>query len=159
MQRIALRIIISDLSRQEISCIPFCNRIANRGHQSQANESVSGIEKSPEKSQSEGVKAYETIPGPKGPLGLGNIFRYMPLVGKYSWEQLHHASHDKYERYGPIVKETMVPGEDIVWLYDPKDIAILLTSKSFPLRRSHLALAHYRSQRPKVYRSGGLLAT
>lgn len=105
------------------------------------------------------TKPYESIPGPRGPFGIGNIFKYLPFVGKYSWLELHKASYDKYKEYGPIVKETMVPGQDIIWLYDPKDIALLLNSKTYPLRRSHLALAHYRSKRPNVYRSAGLLAT
>ena len=105
------------------------------------------------------TKPYQAIPGPRGPLGLGNIFKYLPLVGQYSWQALHKAGIDKYVKYGSIVKETTVPGEDIVWLYDPKDIALLLNEKDYPLRRSHLALAKYRSDRPHVYRSAGLLPT
>lgn len=105
------------------------------------------------------TKPYRDIPGPKGPFGLGNIFKYLPIVGQYSWQALHKAGIDKYLKYGPIVKETMVPGEDIVWLYDPKDIATLLNEKDYPLRRSHLALAKYRSDRPHIYRSAGLLPT
>uniref|UniRef100_A0A1A9W4R6 Cytochrome P450 302a1, mitochondrial n=1 Tax=Glossina brevipalpis TaxID=37001 RepID=A0A1A9W4R6_9MUSC len=105
------------------------------------------------------AKPYNDIPGPKGPLGLGNIFNYLPIVGRYSWLKLHKASRDKYDKYGVIVKETMIPGEDIVWLYDPRDIAILLNEKDYPLRRSHLALAKYRKDRPHIYRSTGLLPT
>ncbi|XP_023301139.2 cytochrome P450 302a1, mitochondrial [Lucilia cuprina] len=105
------------------------------------------------------AKPYQDIPGPRGPLGLGNIYKYLPLVGQYSWQALHKAGADKYEKYGPIVKETMVPGEDIVWLYDPKDVATLLNEKDCPLRRSHLALEKYRKDRPHVYRTAGLLPT
>lgn len=112
-----------------------------------------------EKYKSRAIKPYKSIPGPRGPFGLGNIFKYLPLIGKYSWLKLHHSSYDKYNCYGSIVKETMVPGEDIIWLYDPKDIATLLNTKTYPLRRSHLALAHYRSKRPNIYKSAGLLAT
>ena len=105
------------------------------------------------------IKPYQDIPGPQGPLGLGNIFKYLPWVGQYSWQTLHKASLDKYIKYGSIVKETMVPGEDIVWLYDPKDISILLNEKDYPYRGSHLALAKYRFDRRHIYRSAGLLAT
>uniref|UniRef100_A0A1B0B7U0 Cytochrome P450 302a1, mitochondrial n=1 Tax=Glossina palpalis gambiensis TaxID=67801 RepID=A0A1B0B7U0_9MUSC len=105
------------------------------------------------------AKPYNDIPGPKGPLGLGNIFNYLPIVGSYSWLELHKASRDKYDKYGVIVKETMIPSEDIVWLYDPRDIATLLNEKDYPLRRSHLALAKYRKDRPHIYRSAGLLPT
>lgn len=105
------------------------------------------------------AKPYEDIPGPRGPLGLGNLYKYLPVIGDYSWLELHKAGRDKYEKYGTIVKETMVPGEDILWLYDPKDISILLNEKDYPLRRSHLALEKYRKDRPHVYRTAGLLPT
>uniref|UniRef100_A0A1I8Q2P9 Cytochrome P450 302a1, mitochondrial n=1 Tax=Stomoxys calcitrans TaxID=35570 RepID=A0A1I8Q2P9_STOCA len=98
-------------------------------------------------------------PGPSGFLGLGNLYNYMPIIGKYSWLELHKAGYDKYRKYGGIVKETMVLGQDIVWLYEPQDIATLLNGRDYPLRRSHLALAKYRLDRPHVYRSAGLLPT
>lgn len=68
----------------------------------------------------------------------------------------------KYEEYGPIVCERMLPGVSIVWLYDPDDIAQLFNSDqqgNFPCRKSHLALAKYRNDRPNVYRTAGLLPT
>ncbi|XP_002009150.3 cytochrome P450 302a1, mitochondrial [Drosophila mojavensis] len=105
------------------------------------------------------VKPFEAMPGPRGPFGLGNLYNYMPGIGAYSWLQLHKAGQDKYEKYGSIVRETMVPGQDIVWLYDPKDIATLLNERDFPQRRSHLALAQYRKQRPHLYKTTGLLPT
>ncbi|XP_073840826.1 cytochrome P450 302a1, mitochondrial [Musca autumnalis] len=104
-------------------------------------------------------KLYENIPGPRGIFGLGNLYKYLPIVGSYTWLELHKAGYDKYQEYGPIVRETMVPGQDIVWLYDPQDIANLLNCKDYPLRRSHLALAKYRTDRPHIYRSAGLLPT
>lgn len=82
--------------------------------------------------------------------------------GKYSFDALHECGRDKYEKYGPIVRETMIPGQDIVWLYDPNDIAAVLNDKTpgiYPSRRSHTALAKYRRDRPNVYRTAGLLAT
>lgn len=55
----------------------------------------------------------------------------------------------------------MLPGVDIVWLFDPKDIALILNDApgNFPRRRSHLALEKYRTDRPHIYRTGGLLPT
>lgn len=105
------------------------------------------------------AKSYDDIPGPRGPLGLGNLYKYLPIIGDYSWLELHKAGYDKYQRYGTIVKERIVPGEDIVWIYDPKDIATLLNEKDYPMRRSHLALEKYRNDRPHIYRSAGLLPT
>uniref|UniRef100_W8CDG2 Cytochrome P450 302a1, mitochondrial n=1 Tax=Ceratitis capitata TaxID=7213 RepID=W8CDG2_CERCA len=105
------------------------------------------------------AKPFKDIPGPRGPFGLGILYQYLPLIGRYSWLELHKAGRDKYEQYGPIVRETMIPGEDIVWLYDPNDIATLLNERDFPQRRSHLALEKYRKDRPHIYRSAGLLPT
>ncbi|XP_055535254.1 cytochrome P450 302a1, mitochondrial [Wyeomyia smithii] len=107
-------------------------------------------------------KSFDAIPGPRGPLGFGNLFQYIPGIGKYSFDALHQSGQDKYEKYGSIVRETMVPGQDIVWLYDPDDIATVLNDKTpgiYPARRSHLALAKYRRDRPNVYRTAGLLAS
>lgn len=67
----------------------------------------------------------------------------------------------KYEKYGTIVCERMVPGVSVVWLFEPNDIAQLFNESpgNFPRRRSHLALEKYRKDRPEIYRSGGLLPT
>ncbi|XP_055378532.1 cytochrome P450 302a1, mitochondrial [Condylostylus longicornis] len=105
------------------------------------------------------AKSFEDIPGPSGPLGLGNIFNYLPGIGKYSWLKIHEASLDKYIKYGSIVKEKMVPGNFVIWLYDPNDIAVVLNEKDYPQRRSHLALEKFRKDRPHVYKSAGLLPT
>lgn len=66
----------------------------------------------------------------------------------------------KYKKFGPIVREEIVPGVNIVWLFDPKDIEVMFRCEGkYPLRRSHLALQKYRLDRPNVYNSGGLLPT
>lgn len=104
-------------------------------------------------------KSFQQIPGPRGPFGLGNLYKYLPIIGTYSWLELHKSGLHKYLKYGDIVRETMVPGQHIVWLYDPKDIAKLLNEREHPQRRSHLALEKYRRDRPHIYRSAGLLPT
>lgn len=84
------------------------------------------------------------------------------MAGPYSWERLHRAGHDKYAAYGPIVRETIVPGVHLVWLFDAGDIARVLNESGpgvYPQRTSHLALQKYRCDRPHVYRTGGLLPT
>ena len=55
----------------------------------------------------------------------------------------------------------MVPGVNIVWLFNPLDIAQAFVESpgSFPCRRSHMALEKYRLDRPHVYRTAGLLPT
>lgn len=83
------------------------------------------------------------------------------ISGKYSFDELHRSGLMKYEEFGSIVCERMVPGVSIVWLYEPDDIAQVFVENSgdYPRRRSHLALQKYRKDRPEVYRSGGLLPT
>lgn len=74
---------------------------------------------------------------------------------------MHKSGLDRYEKYGSIVCERMVPGVSIVWIYDPNDIAQIYNDgpNNFPCRRSHLALEKYRKDRPDVYRTAGLLPT
>uniref|UniRef100_A0A6E8VP05 Cytochrome P450 n=1 Tax=Anopheles coluzzii TaxID=1518534 RepID=A0A6E8VP05_ANOCL len=108
------------------------------------------------------VKSFDEIPGPRGPLGLGNLYQYIPGIGRYSFDELHRSGEDKYRQYGSIVRETMVPGQDIVWLYEPDDVATVLDDRTpgmYPSRRSHTALEKYRKDRPNVYRTAGLLPT
>lgn len=76
-------------------------------------------------------------------------------------EEIHKAGLDKYLKYGPIVCERMVPGQSVVWLYDPVDIAQIFNDGpgNFPCRRSHLALQKLRRDNPDVFNTGGLLPT
>lgn len=74
--------------------------------------------------------------------------------------RLDKTGFKKYAKFGPIVRERMLPGVDVVWLYDPKDIAAVMREDpgQYPRRRSHMSLDKYRSERPKIYSSAGLLA-
>lgn len=93
---------------------------------------------------------------------LIKLMRTLSFPGKYSWDELHLSGIKKYQQYGPIVKERLYPGVDLLFLFDPDDIATLLNdknSKDYPQRKSHLALAKYRNERPHIYRSAGLLPT
>ncbi|XP_055628860.1 cytochrome P450 302a1, mitochondrial isoform X2 [Toxorhynchites rutilus septentrionalis] len=56
----------------------------------------------------------------------------------------------------------MLPGNEVVWIYNPDDIATVLNDQTpgmYPSRRSHTALAKYRRDRPNIYRTAGLLAS
>lgn len=84
------------------------------------------------------------------------------ISGKYSFDEVHKAGFEKYGQYGDIVKEHILPGVDIVWLFDPNDIAKVLNNSGpnmYPQRKSHLALEKYRKDRPHIYKTGGLLPT
>lgn len=84
------------------------------------------------------------------------------FAGTYNWDEVHKSGMKKYKRWGSIVKETMVPGVDIVWLFDPNDIAKVLNNAGpgmYPQRKSHLGLEKYRIDRPHIYKTAGLLPT
>lgn len=69
---------------------------------------------------------------------------------------------EKYLKYGDIVKERTLPGADIIFIYDPHDIAKVLNDTGpdkYPRRHSHLALAKYRKDRPNIYKNAGLIPT
>lgn len=67
-----------------------------------------------------------------------------------------------YKAYGPIVRQKVVPGVNLIALYDPNDIATVVndfSKKDFPQRADHFPLIKYRRDRPDIYQSGGLLPT
>ena len=59
-----------------------------------------------------------------------------------------------------VVKEKVLGGLTIVWLFHPDDIKTLFENEGkYPSRRSHLALEKYRKEKPEFYNNGGLLPT
>ncbi|XP_072396930.1 cytochrome P450 302a1, mitochondrial [Diabrotica undecimpunctata] len=103
---------------------------------------------------------FKSIPGPKSLPAIGTLYQYFPVIGNYRFDELPLNGLKKYNKYGPIVREEIVPGVNVVWLFDPKDIETLFRQEGkYPQRRSHLALEKFRLDRPNVYNSGGLLPT
>jgi ecdysteroid 25-hydroxylase CYP302A1 len=74
---------------------------------------------------------------------------------------MHKNGAVKYAKYGPLVREEIVVGEPIVWVFRPEDIAEVFKADTghYPERRSHRALFKYRKDRSTVYNTGGLLPT
>ncbi|XP_046450479.1 cytochrome P450 302a1, mitochondrial-like isoform X1 [Daphnia pulex] len=104
------------------------------------------------------MKPFGSIPGPKPLPVVGNIWRY--AIGQYSFDQLHVTGLKKYLQFGPIVREEILPGVNLLLLYRPEDIERMHQVEGrYPSRRSHTALEFYRLQRPHIYNSGGLLPT
>ena len=112
------------------------------------------------------------MPGPAPWPLLGTLPWYW--TGRYSWDRLHTTGLAKYNQYGPAVREQVpppcsctctcpdqvVPGVDVVWLFDPADIRAMYRAEGRqPSRRSHTALAHLRLSRPGQYNTPGLLPT
>ncbi len=105
------------------------------------------------------MKPFLSIPGPKSWPLLGGLPNYT-IGKKYDFLRLSQNGLKKYREFGPIVREEIVPGVTIVWLFDPQDIKTMFGAEGrYPSRRSHLALEKYRRDRPEVYNNGGLLPT
>nr|CAH7756670.1 unnamed protein product [Callosobruchus chinensis] len=105
-------------------------------------------------------KSFHSIPGPASLPCIGTLYQYIPLIGQYRFDTLHLNGFKKYKKFGPVVREQIVPGVNIIWLFDPNDIETMFRHEGkYPQRRSHLALEKYRLDRPNVYNSGGLLPT
>ncbi|XP_074102939.1 cytochrome P450 302a1, mitochondrial [Cotesia typhae] len=106
-------------------------------------------------------RPFEDIPGPKSLPIIGTLYKYLPYIGEYNFNKLHKNGFKKLSKYGPLVKEEIVPGVNIVWVFRPEDIAEIFKAEvgKHPERHSHLALLKYRKDRSHVYNSGGLLPT
>ncbi|XP_012220652.1 cytochrome P450 302a1, mitochondrial [Linepithema humile] len=106
-------------------------------------------------------KSFKNIPGPRSLPIIGTLHKYLPFIGEYSFTKLHINGLLKLKRYGPLVREEIVPGESVVWVFRPEDIAEIFKAEAglHPERRSHLALFKYRKDRSDVYNTGGLLPT
>lgn len=103
-------------------------------------------------------RPFETIPGPK-PLPLvGNIWRYLPVIGQYKPDTLLDNAQYNLQRYGDIVREQITKELTILHLFNPDDIESFAHQDSTPHRRSHRALLKYRHDRPEAYNDGGLFA-
>ncbi|XP_014209811.1 cytochrome P450 302a1, mitochondrial [Copidosoma floridanum] len=107
------------------------------------------------------ARPFDEIPGPRGFPFLGTLLDYLPIIGKYDPKKLREMGAAKYAEYGPVVREEIKPGEPIVYVYRPEDIAEVYKADGgwHPERRSHLALLKYREDRRGVYNTGGLLPT
>ncbi|XP_032676874.1 cytochrome P450 302a1, mitochondrial [Odontomachus brunneus] len=111
--------------------------------------------------ETQDVKPFDNIPGPKSWPIVGTLYKYLPFIGEYNFTRLHTTGLLKLKRYGPLVREELVPGVTTVWVFRPEDIASVLQAEAglYPERRSHLALLKYRKDRSDIYNTGGLLPT
>lgn len=120
------------------------------------------------------MKSFKSIPGPSGYLALQSLtgreiglpkdcsLLFTTILGSYNLNQLHKIGHGLYRKYGPIVRQKVLPGVNLVSLFDPEDIATVandFSKKDFPHRSDHFALIKYRQDRIAIYENAGLLPT
>ncbi|XP_046665557.1 cytochrome P450 302a1, mitochondrial isoform X2 [Homalodisca vitripennis] len=104
------------------------------------------------------VKPFDSIPGPKSFPVIGTLYKYLPVIGEYQFDRLHKNGLKKLLKYGPLVREDIIPGVKVVWVFSPDDIKKVYASEGrYPSRRTHLALKKYREDRPHIYNNGGVL--
>ncbi|QQP49969.1 Cytochrome P450 302a1_ mitochondrial [Caligus rogercresseyi] len=98
------------------------------------------------------VKPFHSIPGPSSWPMFGTLPYYLwGPIKKYDFKRLDKNGLSKYNEFGPIVRENIAPGTNIVWLFDPDDIQKMFQyDGQCPARRSHLALQKYRRDRPHL---------
>lgn len=129
---------------------------------------------SPKTEQLSNVRSFKEIPGPRGLPYIGNVWRYLPIIGEsncvinsaqsqrrfagdYKIDRLHESGHYNLQRYGHIVREHVYGDLTIVHLFDPKHIEqVFRTEGRYPERRSHRAVGKYRHDRPEIFNSGGI---
>ncbi len=67
-------------------------------------------------------RPFLSMPGPLSFPLVGTLPHYLPMLGSYSLDRLHRNGALKRARFGDVVREQIVPGVNIVWLFAPEDI-------------------------------------
>lgn len=109
------------------------------------------------KKASTSLQPFESIPGPRPLPFIGNLWRYLPIIGNYKPNTLYENAQYNKNRYGLLVREKLFKNHSILHLFDPADIETYFGQDGkYPHRRSHRALLKYRRDRPDKYVDGGL---
>ncbi|CAH2107407.1 unnamed protein product [Euphydryas editha] len=104
------------------------------------------------------VRNFEDIPGPKNYPLIGTLYKYLPFLGDYDVDAMDKAAWLNWRKYGGLVRE--FPGVRLLHVFEPDLIeAVFRQKERYPARRSHIAMLHYRLNKPEVYNTGGLLST
>ncbi|XP_032665214.1 uncharacterized protein LOC116841428 [Odontomachus brunneus] len=109
----------------------------------------------------ESTRPYEDIPGPKKSFMVGNVFKFLPYIGKYYTENLDAQLRMLREEYGDIVKLEGLPGRrPCVFLFTPELGQMMFRLEgTWPMRLAMESLHHYRMSRPEFYGDQVGLAT
>lgn len=105
-----------------------------------------------------GLKAFDTIPGPRALPIIGNTWRYIPWIGQYDINDLASIARTNKQKYGPIVRLKIHDKLTILSLFDPKDVeALFRQDDKYPSRRAFIGMKKYRTDRPDRYTDGGIV--
>ena len=125
-------------------------------HGSSVNK-FSSLPKTKQKIVPEGGKPFSEIPGPTPLPLIGNIWRYLPIIGEYRLDSMEGNGKLNLARYGKIVREEITAEHVVLHLFDPAHMAEMFRQEDrYPYRRSHRALLKFRRERPHLYASGGI---
>lgn len=106
-----------------------------------------------------GAKPFKEIPGPKALPLIGNLHRYLPGIGEFTTSKWHEASKVKYKQFGSIVREEILPGINLVHLYDPIDMETVHRNEGrLPRRDFFMCMKSIRERNHEIYSSVGLAA-
>ncbi|XP_046661620.1 cytochrome P450 CYP12A2-like isoform X2 [Homalodisca vitripennis] len=97
-------------------------------------------------SEWENALPFEQVPGPKSFPLIGNVWRFLPIIGdlyKLDTTELHVELNRKF---GDIVKLDGIPGKGpLVFLSDPRDLAKVFHSEGeYPVRDAMQSTKYYR---------------
>ena len=70
------------------------------------------------------------------------------FLGEYSFRRTHESGMNRYMKHGPIVREEISPGLNIVSLYSPEDIETVYRQEGpHPIRPEVFGFKAYREAR------------
>lgn len=130
-----------------------------------ASSSASGRARARKEETKEEVKIrpYKDIPGPKPLPIIGNVWRFLPIIGRWGKMDLKELFIDLHKTYGKIVKLSGMPeNRDMVFVYDANEIEKVFRHEGpMPKRNAFESLDYYRRVMNKTKFDGaqGLLTT
>ncbi|GLV43367.1 Cytochrome P450 301a1 [Carabus blaptoides fortunei] len=123
----------------------------------------SQIEKDEKPAGWDSAKPYSQVPGPKPVPILGNLWRFLPVIGTYDGLDMLTQHKRLHEEYGPIAKLSgMKLRPDMVVLFDPNDIEMMHRNEGvWPHRDGLQSIIYYRLKvRNDIFQGqGGVLTS